>query len=118
MQRLIHQIEEIQAFSLNDEEQLRRSLQKIAEEAELPFTLDDLEVVPTPLLYLCLSGENGFDIEKGLLSYSILLKLLDMERNAFMSLHKKNTLRELAEIIIRIADRKGMDISAFFPQAA
>jgi hypothetical protein len=118
MQELIHQIEELQALSLSDEENVRFSLRKIVVESELPFTLDDLEVVPTPLLYLCLSGVNGFDIEKGLLSYSILLKLLDLERNAFMTLHKKNTLRELADVIIRIADRKKVDVSAFFSQVA
>lgn len=118
MQELIHQVEKIQSFSLTNEEELRSLLQIIAGEHQLPFTLDDLEVMPTPLLRLCLSGVKGFDISKALISYSILLKLLDVETNAFMILHKKNTLRELGDVITRIAENRAVDVSAFFPQAA
>ena len=118
MQELIHQVEKIQSFSLDDENGLRSFLQMIAEENQLPFTLDDLEVIPTPLLRLCLSGVKGFDISKALISYTILLKLLDVENNTFMILHKKNTLRELGDVIVQIAERREVDISPFFPQAA
>ena len=118
MQKLIHQVEKIQSFSMDDENRLRSFLQMIAEEYQLPFTLDDLEVIPTPLLRLCLSGVQGFDLSKALISYTILLRLLDIETNAFMILHKKNTLRELADVIVQVAERRAVDISAFFPQAA
>ena len=118
MKALTHQIEQIQSFSPDDENRLRSFLHLKAEEYKLPFTLDDLEVMPTPLLRLCLSGIEGFDIYKALISYSILLRLLDLETNAFMALHKKNKLRELGDVIVRIAERKEVDVSAFFPQAA
>ena len=111
-------IEKIEMTSIRDRKALLLQLDQYSIEAGLPFLTEELIVLSVPIIRIMLRGENGFDLDKGVVSYCILSKILQTESNAFSVFSQQKILRELAEMLDVIAQDTGVDLSNYFRKIA
>jgi hypothetical protein len=101
----------------HNQKQLREEMTQICHRY-LPFSLSEIEVLSAPMLRLFLTGRSGFDVEKAIVTQSILQRLFELEYNPSRAFELQSVLREFTTALKQCADKKGITLQVYFPTAA
>ena len=97
--------------------QLREEMTSICHQF-LPFSLLELERLSAPMMRLFLTGRKGLDIDKAIVVQRILQCLHDVEYNPSRAFELHSVLREFSTALYQYADKQGVEIKLYLPNAA
>ncbi len=112
LQKIITQLE-----NHHNPNQLREEMSNICFQY-LPLSLAEIESLSAPLLRLFLTGRSGFDIQKGILTKTILQRLFDIEHNPSRAFELQSVLREFSTALKQCADKQGIALQVYQSTAA